>query len=121
MGFRRPSGLTQILAPDVSPYSRCALLQGRTTGGRICDRSKDLRRAAPGLRRSTLADRQVGSEVPEGLAPAQPGQVVASAVDVGPHPVGIDPSVLAQRPPDRLADEEVLAVQRPFEVGVEHV
>src|SRR6187431_314117 len=65
--------------------------------------------------------RAAGSEVLEGLSPGQAAQSLAARLDEGPDPLGVDPRVLAQRPPDRLADEELLPELRALQVRVDDV
>src|SRR5690606_7954370 len=59
------------------------------------------------------------SAVLERLASAQRAQVVA--LGIGAHPVRVHPRDLAQRPADRLADEEVPVTQVGLDQGAEQV
>ena len=55
---------------------------------------------------AVLVDVDPISQVLEGLASAERGQVRMS-LDEGAHPVAVRTRVVAQRPADRLADEEL--------------
>ncbi len=98
------------------PATRRAAGRGGGAPGPPGDRPRVGRTATPGRERTRLA-REGSPHVLEGLPPAKRAQLRLMGRHVAHHLAGVRPGILAQRPADGLAGEELRRGQRRREAA----